>query len=85
LRGMLCRSGLANDDLTRLNPLDVKGKSNVSSSSSSSGAGRRLIKRRSKSFSEYSGRDESERMNSMRRVSSSNTSKKISLEELVPM
>lgn len=83
LRGMLCRSGLANDDLTRLNPLDVKGKSNVSSSSSS--GGRRLIKRRSKSFSEYSGREESERMNSMRSESSSNTSKKISLEELVPM
>ena len=77
LRGMLCRSGLANDDLTRLNPLDVKGATNISSTSSSSG--RKLIKRRSKSFSEYSTREESERMGTeMRGVS-------ISLEELVPM
>eukprot|EP00985_Skeletonema_marinoi_P019855 scaffold11522_cov148-Skeletonema_marinoi.AAC.6 len=77
LRGMLCRSGLANDDLTRLNPLDVKGATNINSTSGSSG--RKLIKRRSKSFSEYSSREESERVGTERRGVS------ISLEELVPM
>lgn len=79
LRGMLCRSGLANDDLTRLNPLDVEGATNISSSSSGSSSGRRLVKRRSKSFSGYSSREESERMGTERRGVS------ISLEELVPM
>lgn len=85
LRGMLCRSGLANDDLTRLNPLDVKGATNVSSASSGR---RRLIKKRSKSFSEYSSREESERMGVERKKgvdTSLLTLKKISLEELVPM
>lgn len=77
LRGMLCRSGLASDDLTRLNPLDVQGATNISSTSGSSG--RKLIKRRSKSFSEYSSREESERVGTERRGVS------ISLEELVPM
>jgi len=77
LRGMFCRSGLAHDDLTRLNPLDVERASNINSTSSSSG--RRLIKRRSKSFSEYSSREESERIGTERRGVS------ISLEELVPM
>jgi len=77
LRGMLCRSGLASDDLTRLNPLDVQGATNISSTSGSSG--RRLIKRRSKSFSEYFSREESERVGTERRGVS------ISLEELVPM
>jgi len=77
LRGMLCRSGLASDDLTRLNPLDVKGATNISSTSGSSG--RKLIKRRSKSFSEYSSKEESERVGTERRGVS------ISLEELVPM
>mmetsp|Transcript_15622 Transcript_15622/g.25674 ORF Transcript_15622/g.25674 Transcript_15622/m.25674 type:complete len:733 (-) Transcript_15622:148-2346(-) len=77
MRGMLCRSGLANDDLTRLNPLDVKGATNISSTSGSSC--RRLIKRRSKSFSEYSSREESERLGTERRGVS------INLEELVPM
>ena len=78
LRGMLCRSGLANDDLTRLNPLDVKDAASISSSTSGS-SGRRLIKRRSKSFSEYSSREESERLGTERRGAS------INLEELVPM
>ena len=77
LRGMLCRSGLASDDLSRLNPLDVMGATNISSTSGSSG--RKLIKRRSKSFSEYASKEESERLGSEKRGVS------ISLEELVPM
>ena len=39
LRGMLCRSGLANDDLTRLQPLDVKGAMNLAGDSSTASGG----------------------------------------------
>jgi hypothetical protein len=39
LRGMLCRSGLANDDLTRLEALDVKGALNLLDTTTIGGGG----------------------------------------------
>jgi hypothetical protein len=62
LRGMLCRSGLANDNLTRLEALDVKGAlnlldattvgvgSNACSNGSSSIVAKMMMKERCKSY-----------------------------------
>lgn len=60
LRGMLCRSGLANDDLTRLQPLDVRGAQSLAEGTNASVVAEKnkqrsdvskyLMKQRSKSY-----------------------------------
>jgi len=53
LRGMLCRSGLANDDLTRLRPLDIKGAQTLETGTTgdkSKSVAKVPMKERSKSY-----------------------------------
>ncbi len=84
LRSMLCRSGLANDTLSSLSPLDVKGAKNLEKGAviSKTLPDLPVVISRSKSFSE------SEKNGSDADIASSPkspTSKRVSLEHLVRM
>ena len=100
LRGMLCRSGLANDDLTRLRPLDVKGAQTLETTTceKSNAVAKASMKERSKSYGdvgmvvdmsgEAAGKTGSEDSSVGGRVlqpPSSPSSKRVSLEQIVRM
>jgi len=102
LRGMLCRSGLANDDLTRgLRPLDVRGAITLAGETSTAGSdgvgeaaaavasasvAKASMKERAKSYSipdAKRGGDGVLTLQSSR--SGSPASKRVSLEQIIPM
>lgn len=91
LRSMLCRSGLANDNLTSMNPLDTHGMKSLEGTGASFcdlGVTKPFLRSRSKSFGDLEKREEEEEAasdstyvgGSLRMLSH-----KISLEHLVRM
>lgn len=99
LRGMLCRSGLANDELTRLRPLDAKGALKMAGETSTAGSdgvgeavavsasvAKASMKERSKSYGiPDAKRDGGGALPLESSGSGSPSSKRMSLEQIVRM
>ncbi|KAL7551320.1 hypothetical protein ACHAWF_014500 [Thalassiosira exigua] len=94
LRGMLCRSGLASDDLRRLEPLDAEGARTLGGEEEKKKKAPRYTKQRSKSYGHAEVTESGSGESSVASGStaskpivpqSSPTSKRVSLEQIVRM
>ena len=98
LHGILCRSGLANDNLTRLRPLDVKGAQTLEVTGEMSTMAKVLMKEWSKIYGHVemlvdksdeaagiTGSEDSSVGGGVLPPQSSSTSKRVSLEQIVRM